>query len=57
MSSVSFLAATVQVWFVGNYFSLADWHIHDSGGLAIYQNPQFFTFIINARGVIFRGRV
>jgi hypothetical protein len=56
-STVRLLAAFVEAWCCGNYLSVADWHIHDSSGLVTYQNQQFFTFITDAAGVTFRGRV
>ena len=56
-SSVILLVAFVEVWCCGNYFAVADWHIHDSSGLVTYHKPQFFTFIVNLAGVTFHGRV
>jgi len=37
---------------------VADWHIRDSGGLAINLNSHFFTtFIVKAASVTSHGRV
>ena len=56
-AQIRFLAANAEVWRVLISFVVADWHIHDSGGLVINRDPQFFTFIVKAASLAFYGRV
>ena len=36
---------------------VADWHTHDSGGLVINRDPQFFASVVKAASAAFHGRV
>ena len=56
-AQISLPAAFVEVWRVLMLFAVADWHICDRGGLVINHDPQFFTFIVKAASVAFRGHV